>query len=32
MDYVTYAYLVVDLFKQSDVGTESYSIECSKNV
>jgi len=32
MDYFTYVYLVVDLFKQSHGGTESYSIEFFKNV
>lgn len=31
MDDCTYAYLAVDLWKQLQVGTESCSIECSKN-
>ena len=32
MDYFTYVYSVIDLFKQSHRGTESYSIEYSKNM
>lgn len=31
MDDCTYAYLAVDLWKPSQVGTESCSTECSKN-